>query len=69
MIGSIGRRYLSATRYVLLEQAKNRMAIILLIAFVPIWYYLVSLFATQYMPVDFKFRVTGDILHVSSYNL
>lgn len=69
MIGSIGRRYLTATRYALLGQAKNRMAIILLIAFVPIWYYIIGLFTAQYMAVDFKFRVTGAFLHVSSYNL
>lgn len=69
MIGSFGHRYLTATRYALLEQAKNRMAIILLIAFVPLWYYIVSLFSAQYTPVDFKFRVTGAFLHVSSYNI
>lgn len=69
MIRSIGRRYLTATRYVLLEQAKNRMAIILLIAFVPIWYYLVGLFTVVDTPIDFKFRVTGTFLQVSSHNL
>ena len=47
MLGSIGRRYLTATRYALLGQAKNRMAIILLIAFVPMWYCIVSLFSTH----------------------
>ena len=69
MIGSIGRRYLTATRYALLGQAKNRMAIILLIAFVPIWYYIIGLFSVQDMPIDFKFRITGTSLHVSSHNL
>ena len=69
MIGSIGRRYLTATRYALLEQAKNRMAIILLIAFIPIWYYLVGLFTVVDTPIDFKFRVTGTFLQVSSHNL
>ena len=47
MLGSIGRRYLTATRYALLGQAKNRMAIILLIAFVPIWYYINSVFVVH----------------------
>lgn len=69
MIGSIGRRYLTATRYALFEQAKNRMAIMLLIAFVPIWYYLVGLFTIEDTPIDFKFRVTGAFLHVSGHNL
>jgi hypothetical protein len=69
MIGSVGCRYFTATRYLLLEQAKNRTAILLLVAFVPIWYYIVSLFSTQYMPAPFMFRATGGILHVSSYNL
>jgi hypothetical protein len=45
MIGSIGRRYLTATCYALLAQAKNHMAIILLIAFVPIWYSIMGMFA------------------------
>jgi ABC-2 type transport system permease protein len=67
MLGSIGRRYLTATRYALLGQAKNRMAIILLIAFVPIWYYINGVFADR--PVDFKLQFTGTFLHVSSRNL
>lgn len=67
MIGSIGRRYLTATRYALLAQAKNGMAILLLIAFVPIWYSIMGMFADR--PIDFKFWVTGTFLHVSSHNL
>lgn len=67
MLGSIGRRYLTATRYALLGQAKNRMAIILLIIFVPIWYYINGVFADR--PVDFKLQFTGTFLHVSSRNL
>jgi ABC-2 type transport system permease protein len=67
MIGSMGRRYLTATRYALLAQAKNRMAIILLIAFVPIWYYINGVFTDR--PVDFPFRVTGTVLRVSSRDL
>jgi ABC-2 type transport system permease protein len=38
MIGSVGCRYFTATRYLLLEQAKNRTAILLLVAFVPIMF-------------------------------
>lgn len=69
MIASNIRRYLTATRYALHEQARNRMAFILLIAFVPIWYYIVGLFTVIDAPIDFKFRVTGAFLHVDSHNL
>lgn len=68
MIGSNVRRYFTATRYALLGQARNRMAFMLLIVFVPIWYYLVGLLTLD-APIDFKFRVTGAFLHVSGHNL
>jgi hypothetical protein len=67
MFGSIGRRYLTATRYTLLAQAKNRTAIILLIVFVPIWYYFIGVFADR--PIELKFWYTGMLLRVSSHNL
>ena len=61
-------RYLTAARYSLLEQARNRLAFGLLIVFVPIWYYLADALATN-TPIDFKFRATGRILHVSALDL
>jgi hypothetical protein len=67
MIGSIGRRYVTAARYALLAQAKNRTAIILLIVFVPIWYYFIGMFADR--PIDLKFWYTGTYVRVSSHEL
>ena len=65
---SPGGRYLTAVRYLLIEQARNRLAIVLLIAFVPIWYLLVS----SIIPgdsVDFRFRVTGNFIRVDGREL
>jgi hypothetical protein len=67
MRDSVGWRYLTATRYALLAQTKNRTAILLLIAFVPIWYYINGMFTDR--PIEFKFWFTGTFLHVSSRNL
>jgi hypothetical protein len=67
MIGSPGRRYLTATRYTLLAQAKNRTAIILLIIFVPIWYYFIGVFADR--RIALKFWYTGKDVFVSSHDL
>jgi ABC-2 type transport system permease protein len=69
MSTSLGRRYLTATRYALLEQLRNAVAIGLLIVFVPVWYYLGDLFTTSDELADFKFRPTGTFLHVSAHNL
>lgn len=62
-------RFVTATRYALLEQAHNRLAFGLLFVFVPIWYYLVEVFTTPGEAVDFKFRVTHTILHADAHNL
>jgi ABC-2 type transport system permease protein len=64
----LGYRYLTATRFTLLEQARNRLAFGLLIIFVPIWYYLAVLIATN-EPIDFKFRPTQTFLHVSTVDI
>lgn len=61
-------RYLTASRYTLLEQARNRMAIILLVAFVPIWY-LTLAEITPSDPVAFKLWYTGNFLQVNGHNL
>lgn len=62
------RRYLTATRYALLAQARNRLAIGLLVAFVPLWYAIGYAIATD-APIDFRFRATGEFLHVNSRHL
>jgi ABC-2 type transport system permease protein len=69
MASSFTSRYLTATRYTLLEQARNRLALGLLVVFIPIWYYFGELFTTADEPTDFKFRVTGVFLHVSARQL
>lgn len=69
MSHSFASRYLTATRYALLEQARNRLALGLLVVFIPIWYYFGELFTTTDEMVDFKFRVTGVFLHVSARQL
>lgn len=61
-------RYLTAVRYLLIEHARNRLAIVLLIAFVPIWYLLVSSIIPS-DPVDFRFRVTGNFIRVDGREL
>lgn len=63
-----GYRYLTATRFTLLEQGRNRLAFGLLIIFVPIWYYLAVLIATNDL-IDFKFRPTQTFLHVSALHI
>ncbi len=65
---SIVHRYVTAARYALLEQARNRLAFLLLLTFVPIWYEILGLLAPD-TPLDFKFRVTGVFLHVSGHYL
>lgn len=55
--------YITATRYALLEQVRNRFALVLLLVFVPTWYYVGYLFTTE-DPIAFKFRVTNAFLYV-----
>ncbi len=65
---SLGKRYGVAARYTLLEQVKNRLALGLLLVFVPLWYYVSYVFAGT-GPVAFKFRVTNTMLQVDSLHL
>lgn len=66
---SIGARAMTAARYTLLEQARNRLALALLLVFVPLWYALADLITTPAEAVDFKVRATGTVLHVSARHL
>jgi hypothetical protein len=68
MNGLFSRRLLTATRYALLEQARNRLALGLLLVFVPIWYYL-FLVITQGITVPVKDWSTGQLLTVPGGNL
>jgi ABC-2 type transport system permease protein len=68
MHSSLGHRYLTAARYALLEQVRNRFALVLLLLFVPAWYYFGLLFTTD-APIAFKFRVTDVFVQVSARQL
>ncbi len=61
-------RYLTATRYAVLEQARNRFALTLLLLFVPTWYFVIGVLLDN-TPAEFKFRATGAFLVVSGHNL
>lgn len=65
---SFSKRYLVAAHYTLLEQLKNRLALGLLLVFVPIWYWFGYLFTTD-APIAFKFRATNTMLQVDALHL
>lgn len=62
------QRLLTATRYALLEQGRNRLALGLLLIFVPLWDYL-FLVIVQGTRLEFKYWNTGQILSVDGGNL
>lgn len=65
---SFSWRLLTAARYALFEQARNRFAIGLLLLFVPLWYYLFGLVVPS-TPLAFKFWTTGTLLQVNGQDL
>ncbi len=68
MTDVFSRRLLTATRYALFEQGRNRLALGLLLVFVPLWYYIVLLIA-QGTTLEFKYWGTGKLLSVDGGNL
>ncbi len=68
MLASRWYRYLTATRYALSEQVRNRMALLLLIAFVPTWDYLFWLVVPN-DPLSFLFRAAGVFIQVNGRDL
>jgi hypothetical protein len=68
MRGSFSLRLLTATRYALFEQARNRFALGLLLLFVPVWYALFGSIVPS-DPLAFKFWTTGTLLQVNGQNL
>lgn len=68
MFPSFASRYLTATRYSLLEQARNRLAIGLLVVFVPIWYAAIGAMMGD-VPIAFQFQPTQTMLQVDGHNL
>ncbi|HEU5347458.1 MAG TPA: hypothetical protein VFU63_02480 [Ktedonobacterales bacterium] len=62
------KRFLIATRFALIEQARNRFALGLLIIFVPIWDWMFGTMISD-NPVAFKLQSTGAFLQVNGHNL
>jgi ABC-2 type transport system permease protein len=65
---SMVHRYLVATRYALFEQMRNRTALLLLIAFVPLWDYLYWAIVPD-APLAFLFRATHVLLQINGRDL
>ena len=69
MTRSFQQRYLTATRYALFEQAHNRLALGLLVVFVPIWYAAIGAMMPEGVPAAFQFQPTQTWLQVDGHNL
>lgn len=65
---SMWRRFAIATRFALIEQARNRFALGLLLLFVPIWDWLFGAIVPA-TPVAFKLQSTGAFLQVNGHDL
>ncbi|HEY7343826.1 MAG TPA: hypothetical protein VH591_23345 [Ktedonobacterales bacterium] len=62
------KRFLTAARFALIEQARNRFALGLLLVFVPIWDWLFGTLISD-DPVAFKLQSTGAFLQVNGHDL
>ncbi len=60
--------WVTSVRYALIEQARNRFALGLLILFVPIWDWLFGALIPSTL-VAFKLQSTGQFLHVNGHDL
>jgi ABC-2 type transport system permease protein len=61
-------RYWTAARFMLIEQARNRLALLLLALFVPAWYALIGGLIDN-TPLAFRFRATGAFIQVNGHQL
>lgn len=61
-------RYLTATRFALIEQVRNRLALVILVAFVPVWT-LLAYRLTASTPVPFFVRPAGESILVPANTL
>jgi hypothetical protein len=68
MIPSTIQPWLTSVRYALIEQARNRFALGLLVVFVPIWDWLFGLLIPA-DPVAFRLQSTGAYLQVNGHDL
>ena len=60
--------YLAATRYTLIEHARNRLALGLLIVFLPVWYFLLAA-TIAHRPAAFRLTATGQFLTVDAHDV
>jgi ABC-2 type transport system permease protein len=65
---STWRRFVIATRFALIEQGRNRLALVLLLIFVPIWDWLFGALIPD-TAVAFKLQSTGAFLQVNGHDL
>jgi hypothetical protein len=61
-------RYGTATRYALFDQVRNRTALLLLVFFVPAWYWLFQLVIPE-DPLSFLFRAKNIFIMVNGLHL
>lgn len=62
------RVWLTSVRYALIEQARNRFALGLLLIFVPLWDWMIGALIPS-GPVAFKLQSTGALLQVDGHHL
>lgn len=68
MLTTLWYRYLTAARYAISEQMRNRTALLLLVIFVPLWDYLFWLVVPD-QPLSFLFRATNVFIQVNGRDL
>jgi ABC-2 type transport system permease protein len=61
-------QFLTALRFALRNQARNRLAGLLLVLFVPVWYLLMAALA-GHQPLSFRLFATGQVLAVDARSL
>ena len=60
--------FITALRYSLREQTRNRLALGLLVVFVPLWYFMLGTIVPSSL-LPFRFRATGVFLQVNGQDL
>lgn len=58
----------TALRFSVRDQTRNRLAGLLLVLFVPVWYLVMDAMASGEV-LDFKLYATGEVLHVDGGHL
>lgn len=61
-------QFLTALRFSVRDQTRNRLAGVLLVLFVPVWYLVMDSMAAGQV-LDFKLYATGEVLHVDGGHL